>query len=74
MHGPGTWFGVALGRLEGYLLLIFQVQRAAVSATLGLRPRGPRVVVATALTLMLDLATSLWFFRSIGQLDPWLAR
>lgn len=67
-------FGVALGRLEGYQLLFFLVQGAAVSATLGLRPRGPWVVVGTALTLLFNVATSLWFFHSIDQLYPWFAR
>jgi hypothetical protein len=32
------------------------------------------VGVSTALTLMFNIATSLWFFHSIDQLYPWFTR
>lgn len=67
-------FAVALGRIEGHQLLFFLVQGAAVAATLGLRPRGPWVVVGIGLTLLFNLTTSMWFFSSIDRLYPWFAR
>ena len=58
-------FDIAVMRIQGYQTEFFLVQGLAVAATLGVKPRGWRVVPWIAGTLGFNLASSVLFFASI---------
>jgi hypothetical protein len=64
-------FGIALGRVEGWQTLFFMSQGVAVAATVRLQPKGPWVVVSTALTLAFNVATSFLFYASVDGVVSW---
>lgn len=66
-------FGIATGRIQGWQMLFFVVQGCAVVATARWRPRGLAAVAGFTLTIAFNLATSVWFFRSVAGALPFYA-
>lgn len=66
-------FGIATGQVQGWQMLFFVVQGAAALATSRWRPRGVLAGVSIALTIVFNLVTSVWFFRSVGAALPFYA-
>jgi hypothetical protein len=66
-------FGIATGKLQGWQMLFFLVQGAAVLVTSRWRPRGTVSGISIALTIAFNLATSVWFFRSVAAAVPFYA-
>ena len=62
-------FGIATGRFQGWQMLFFLVQGAAVALTSRWRPRG-----GMAITLAFNLTTSVWFFRSVAAAVPFYTK
>ena len=63
-------FGIAASRVQGVQMCFFMLQGLAVLATLRFRPRGWQSVLSWALTLAFNLASSILFFYSVGQIMP----
>lgn len=66
-------FDIAIGRVQGVQTAFFMLQGLACVATLRWRPKGLHAVVGWALTLAFNLATSVIFFISVGQVAPFYA-
>jgi D-alanyl-lipoteichoic acid acyltransferase DltB (MBOAT superfamily) len=67
-------FDIAVGRVQGYQAAFFLIQGLAVAATLRVRPAGRAAVPWVVGTFAFNLATSVLFFASIGEVLPFYAR
>jgi hypothetical protein len=67
-------FDIAVGRVQGYQIAFFLIQGVSVAATLRVRPSGTAVVPWVVGTIAFNLATSVLFFASVGEVLPFYAR
>jgi len=66
-------FLVATGRVQGYQMLFFLIQGAAVALTLRAKPVGAAAVASLVATLLFNLLSSVFFFVSwqgVGRFYP----
>jgi hypothetical protein len=63
-------FGVAAGRVQGWQMVFFLIQGAAVAATQRARPKGWRVFPWMIGTFVFNVATSVFFFASVNAILP----
>jgi hypothetical protein len=63
-------FGVATGRVQGWQFLFFLTQGLATVVTIRVSPRGWRTGVWLAGTLVFNLASATFFFRSVDAVYP----
>ena len=67
-------FDIVVGRVQGYQMAFFLVQGIAVAATFRVRPAGSAVIPWVVGTFAFNLATSVIFFASVGEVLPFYAR
>jgi hypothetical protein len=66
-------FGIATGWFHGWQTLFFMTQGLAAAITARWRPRGLFVPIGFVATVAFNLATSVWFFRSVDAVIPFYA-
>jgi hypothetical protein len=67
-------FGITLGRVQGYQTVFFLLQGLAVAASVRWRPKGRRLWLWIGITLVFNLATSVFFFASINGVFPFYSQ
>jgi MBOAT, membrane-bound O-acyltransferase family len=63
-------FGIAAGHLQGWQTVFFVIQGDAAAASMPLRPTGWRLALGQFLTVTFNLATSVFFFKSVNSVLP----
>lgn len=63
-------FGMAANRVQGWQLLFFMLQGCAAAATMRFKPQKQVVPFWIAGTILFNLATSVFFFKSVNMLFP----
>jgi hypothetical protein len=63
-------FGIATGYLQGWQTVFFLIQGVAAAASIRLRPTGWRLALGQILTVTFNLATSVFFFKSLNSVLP----
>lgn len=66
-------FGMAAGRVQGWQFLFFMTQGFATVMTVRVSPRGWRTPAWFACTVIFNLATAVFFFKSIDAIFPFYA-
>jgi hypothetical protein len=67
-------FDIVVDRVQGYQMAFFLIQGIAVAATIRVKPTGTAVIPWVAGTFAFNLATSVVFFASVGEVLPFYAR